>query len=198
MLKKISLMLMLIVFVSSCMPAKCATKKDAQKPAKSDVVKPVSKEKCEAKTVVKYKGYEKVVIGQAENSYLPSYNVTLKARIDSGATTTSMHATNIVPFEREGKKWVRFEILNSKKEIIKIKKPITRVVSITRHGASDQKRYVVKMRINISSLSKLIEVSLTDRSKFTYPVLIGRNFLSGYAVVDVSKKYTRKPVKEKK
>jgi len=140
----------------------------------------------------------KIVLGRAEYVYIPSEKLKLKAKIDTGATTTSLHATNIKDFERDGKKWVKFTLENEKGELKEKSLPISRTVYIKRHGAKNQKRYVVKMRINVSKSSQLVDVTLTDRSKFEYPMLIGKNFLTGLILVDVSKKYTQDPIKKEK
>ncbi|RXK12163.1 ATP-dependent Zn protease [Halarcobacter mediterraneus] len=148
------------------------------------VEKPVTKDK-------------KTIVGIYEKVYIPSIEQVYEAKIDTGATTTSIHALDIKEFERDGKKWVKFKFQNEKKELIEKSLPVERVVSIKRHGVEkNQRRYVVKMRINLGDYSEVIDVSLTDRSKFNYPILIGRNFLNGYIVVDVSKKYITKPTKK--
>lgn len=138
----------------------------------------------------------KIVVGAAEYVYIPLLDLTLKARIDTGATTTSMHALDIKEFERDGEKWVKFKFENSKGKLTDWSLPVERIVSIKRHGMKNQKRYVVKIRVNLGKISQLVDVSLTNREKFSYPALIGRNFLNGYAVVDVSKKYVTKPTKK--
>ena len=151
-------------------------------------------EPCSTPKVI-YKDYDKVILGEVENVYFPAHKLYLEARIDSGATRSSMHAENIVPFERDGKDWVHFEMVNKNNERIKIEKKVVRKITVKRHLQVGQERYVVKMRLNISSLSYLVELSLTDRGQYKYPVLVGRNYLKGNAIVDVSKKYTQKPVK---
>lgn len=140
----------------------------------------------------------KIILGNYEYVYIPSENLKLKAKIDTGATTTSLHAINIKAFERDGKKWVKFTLENEKGELINKALPISRIVYIKRHGAKNQKRYVVQMRINVANSSQLVDVTLTDRSKFSYPVLIGKNFLTGMVLVDVSKKFTQEPIKKAK
>jgi len=152
-------------------------------------------EACPSPKVI-YQDYDKIVLGEIEKVYFPAHNFFLDARIDSGATRSSMHAENIVSFERDGKDWVHFEMLNNKNERIKVEKKVVRKITVKRHLEAGQERYVVKMRLNISSLSYLIELSLTDRGQYEYPILIGRNYLKGNAIVDPSKKYTQKPVKE--
>jgi hypothetical protein len=154
-------------------------------------------EPCPSSKVI-YKAYDKVVLGEVEKVYFPAHKLYLEARIDSGATRSSMHAENIVPFERDGKDWVHFEMVDKNNERIKIEKKVVRKITVKRHLEVGQERYVVKMRLNISSLSYLVELSLTDRGQYEYPVLVGRNYLKGNAIVDVSKKYTQKPVKENK
>ena len=139
---------------------------------------------------------DKIILGEIEKVYFPAYQLLLDARIDTGAKRSSIHAENIVPFERDGKKWVHFDMLNDKNERINVKKEVVRKIKVKRHLEVGQERYVVKMRFNISSLSYLVEVSLIDRGKFKYPVLVGRNYLKGNAIVDPSQKYTDQPIRE--
>ncbi|AXH15087.1 ATP-dependent zinc protease [Malaciobacter mytili] len=131
----------------------------------------------------------KIIIGEAEYVYIPSSKIKLKARIDTGATTTSIHALDIKEFERDGQKWVKFKLVDENKQEIQRALPIQRVTTIKRHAAKSLKRYVVQLRLNLGESSQLVDVTLANRSDFTYPLLIGRNFLNGIFVVDVSKKY---------
>ena len=129
-------------------------------------------------------------IGQVEYVDILPEGIRQKARIDTGAETTSIGAIDIEYFERDGKSWVKFKVLQRRSgEIIEFTKPILRNVLIKRHGAKNVRRPVIKMNLAIGSIKKRIEVSLTDRSKFEYPVLIGRNFLYGDIRVDVSNKF---------
>ncbi|RXK00899.1 ATP-dependent Zn protease [Arcobacter sp. CECT 8986] len=160
--------------------------------------KPKEKVKIVIKKVEVPVKSSKLIIGQKELVYIPSEKITLKGRIDTGATTTSINALNIKEIERDGKKWVKFDLKDEKGKLITKALPISRIVKIKRHGAAVQERYVVKMRLTIGELTQLIDVSLTDRSKFTFPVLIGRNFLNGLILVDVSKEYTINPKKNQK
>ena len=136
----------------------------------------------------------KRIIGAVENVRLVPPNAVLKARIDTGAKTTSIDARNITPFERDGKQWVRFICVDGEKEHT-IEKKVIKTVQIKRHGEESQDRYVVKMRIILGNVSQLISVNLNDREAYLYPVLIGRNFLRDFFIVDVAKKYQFKPMK---
>ncbi|RXJ66501.1 hypothetical protein CRV08_12855 [Halarcobacter ebronensis] len=134
-------------------------------------------------------GDKKVTVGSIEYVSLPAFNLTYKAKIDTGATTTSIHAFDISEFEKDGKKWVKFKLDDTKGGLIEESLPVERVVHIKRHGVENQERYVVKMQLTLGKTTQIIDVSLTDRTKFKYPLLIGKNYLHGHMIVDVSKKF---------
>lgn len=127
----------------------------------------------------------KVLLGEAEYALVMPGNQRLNARIDSGATTTSMHAVDIRVFERDGKRWVRFKADNG--TVVEL--PRVRHVRIKGEGSSFEERQVVMIEVQIGSLRQKIEASLTDRDNYTYPLLIGRNFLRDHTLIDVSRKY---------
>jgi len=130
----------------------------------------------------------KKIIGAEETVRLLPMDMVFKARIDTGAKTTSIDARNITLFERDGVKWVRFDCINGDKRKT-LEERVIKVVKIKRHGAKSQSRYVVKMHIVLGPVSRHIEVNLNNRERFTYPVLIGRNFLRDLFIVDVVEKY---------
>lgn len=136
------------------------------------------------------------VIGQAEYVTVQPAGFRYRARIDSGATTCSMSALDIKRFERDGEKWVRFRLpIPSGEEGGALQKsdpmeyPISRIANIKRHGAEDQIRPAVKMEVQLGRFEGRVEFTLTDRTKYEFPILIGRNLLEGHAVVDVSQSY---------
>ena len=109
------------------------------------------------------------------------------ARIDTGAETSSIDAFNIKEFERDGEPWVSFDVKNRKtKEKRTFEKKIVRKTFIKRQQGENEKRIVVNMEIKIGNQLFTKEFNLGNREKFNYQVLIGRNILSGLAVVDVS------------
>jgi len=136
------------------------------------------------------------VIGQSEYMMVLPQEYRYRARIDTGATTCSISALDIERFERDGEKWVRFRLpLPSAGSKGKLEKsdvqeyPLTREVNIKRHGADDQIRPAIKLNIRLGTFEGRIEFTLTDRTKYEFPVLVGRNLLDGNAVVDVSLAY---------
>lgn len=131
----------------------------------------------------------RIIVGALEWVYLPIAAHHYQARIDSGATTSSLHADNILRFERDGKKWVRFELReDDDSEPIEIETPLTRMVLIRQASAGDtERRPVVTLTVNLGGLQQNSEFTLTNRSRMSYPVLLGRSFLQDVTLIDVGR-----------
>ncbi|MET0379296.1 MAG: ATP-dependent zinc protease [Spongiibacteraceae bacterium] len=133
----------------------------------------------------------KILVGEAEYVTIQPGNLRLDARIDSGATTTSMHATDIKSFERDGQRWVRFTTETGRGGETTLELPRVRHVRIKGEGDEYERRPVVMIDIQIGGLRQKVEATLTDRDNYHFPLLIGRNFLRDHAIVDVSRKYVQ-------
>lgn len=137
---------------------------------------------------------EKRIIGRVEYVQLNPSRLVLKARIDTGAGLSSLNAVDLVPFQRDGKNWVRFNVSDPKtKKIITLEKKIKRYVNIKQLSGDYQRRPIIVMGLVLGSLEEQVELSLTDRSGYVYQLLIGRNFLRDRAIVDVSQKFITHP-----
>ncbi|MCO6441769.1 MAG: ATP-dependent zinc protease [Nitrococcus mobilis] len=132
------------------------------------------------------------LLGWIEWVVLEPQKLRLKARLDTGAKTSSLHAVDVVEFERDGAKWVRFKLpLEAHKEdyqgelpTLVYERPVLDTVLIKRKNAHVQPRYVVEMAFCIDGREHEAEFSLADRGNFNYPVLLGRRFLGSVALVD--------------
>ena len=132
-----------------------------------------------------------VIIGEAEKVTIKSKDLRLKARIDTGAQTSSLGAVDQQPFERDGKKWLQFSVQDPNSgKLVEFKRPVVRIAEIKRHGAKAQERYVVELKISLGNIEMEREFTLADRSRYTFPMLIGRNVLSGKYLVDVNRKFS--------
>jgi len=131
----------------------------------------------------------KLMVGQLEQVWLQNLQLALPARIDTGAETASLDARNIELFERNGRRWVRFEILHPKTgEPLPVERKLKRMVAIVQSNTPDsERRAVIKMGITIGDISQTAEFTLSDRSHLDYQVLVGRNILKDFMVVDVSR-----------
>lgn len=163
---------------------------------------------------------EKRIMGWVENVYLPPSNTKLKAKLDTGAKTSSIDARDIEPFEKNGEPWVRFKVVRNGREAyvdkhgrhhpakpdidLTFERKVARVARIKRHKRKSMERYVINLPLIIGGREYEPEFSLTNRRKFIYPVLLGRRFLKEIAIVDPSKTFlarerpSQKPDKQDK
>ncbi|OIN09700.1 ATP-dependent zinc protease family protein [Oceanisphaera psychrotolerans] len=131
----------------------------------------------------------KLVVGETETVWLDAVSDSFPARIDTGATTSSLSAQDITVFERDGKPWVSFNLAHEGvEEKLSVETPLVRYVRIRQASAdSAERRPVVALTMRLGRLSEKTEFTLTDRSQMTYPVLLGREFLKDIAVVDIAR-----------
>ena len=124
------------------------------------------------------------IIGEVEPIYFLPMKSPFAARIDTGATTSSLDCQDVEYFERDGEKWVSFVLVNEENgEIHRFEKKVVRTTSIKRIN-KHEKRVVVEMDVKFGNEIINAEFSLADREKFEYQALIGRNIISGRAIVD--------------
>lgn len=132
----------------------------------------------------------KLFLGAEEWVYIPGLEQNFRARVDTGATTSSISAVDIIPFERDGKDWVKFKIEHENIKSREIALPVKRWVRIRQSSSEGtQERAVVEAWIQIGDLKEKTDFTLADRTHLTYPLLLGRSFFKDIAVVDVSQKY---------
>ncbi|MFT6275158.1 MAG: hypothetical protein ACJAZ0_001252 [Halioglobus sp.] len=131
----------------------------------------------------------KLIVGRREQVWLEDFQLALPARVDTGAETASLDGRNIELFERNGKRWVRFDILHPQSgEAVRLEKRLKRIVSIVQSNSSEpERRPVIKLGIAIGSIKQSAEFTLSNRSHLDYQMLIGRNILKDVMIVDVSK-----------
>jgi hypothetical protein len=132
----------------------------------------------------------KLMVGQLEQVWMQNLQLALPARIDTGAETASLDARNIEVFERNGRRWVRFEILHPDTgEAIQMERKLKRMVAIIQSNTTEsERRPVIKLGVTIGHISQTAEFTLSDRSHLDYQLLIGRNILQDVMLVDVSQR----------
>ncbi|TRW27384.1 30S ribosomal protein S6--L-glutamate ligase [Flavobacterium zepuense] len=145
---------------------------------------------------------EKVIVGSEEWCAFPELGIpTIKARVDSGAKTSALHAINIAPFEREGESWVKFDInpiQNNSKAVIHCQAPLVDKRVVKSSSGYREQRYVIKSRIQVGDIDWDVEVTLTNRDSMGFRMLLGREAMSGRILVDPEQKYLLgQPTREK-
>lgn len=167
---------------------------------------------CHADTDSQVK--EKIIMGWVEHVRLIPLDALVRAKLDTGANTSSLHAENVTYFKKGGEPWVRFEFKTPHKRkkgqkptaeddrvLHVIERPVVRTTLIKRHQQSSMQRTVISLPISIGGKTFESEFTLTNRGNFIYPVLLGRRFLKDIALIDPSQTYLfsdRVPVKNKK
>ncbi len=109
---------------------------------------------------------------------LDSQELSIQAKIDSGADHSSIHAIKIKRFEKNNKSWIKFITVN---EFV-IEAPIYREAKIKTKLVGFNYRPVILMDICLGGIERKVEVNLTNRKHFTKPFLIGRSALSGFII----------------
>lgn len=140
---------------------------------------------------------EPAVYGWVEKTTLEPWGVELKAKLDSGALTSSLHAENIEEFEQEGEAWVRFDVnvvdLASGEPVSRrFEKPIHRRIKVTGAGGSDRRK-VVLMTLCLGDTRYEEQVSLENREKLHYPVLLGRRTIKSLGLLDTTETFLHAP-----
>lgn len=116
----------------------------------------------------------------------------LDAKVDTGAYTSSLHCHRVRFANEEGEDVVYFYVLDPKHPEFENRPYKSRVHKIKRIKSSNgqvEKRIIIKQRTVFAGKKRVIELSLSNRSEMRYPVLLGRKFITGRFIVDVSKKY---------
>ncbi|WP_028239218.1 retropepsin-like aspartic peptidase RloA [Stutzerimonas azotifigens] len=141
---------------------------------------------------------EKTIYGLNEYVALPEFNLEVSAKLDTGAETASLSARDIERFKRNGESWVRFYLAIDDAHEHPIERPLARISKIKRRAGDidpeEDRTYtarpVIELDLCLGKVQRSIEVNLTDRSAFQYPLLIGSRALTRFgALVDPSLTY---------
>jgi len=143
------------------------------------------------------------VIGLREWIDLPDLGVAgLRAKIDTGASTSALHATEVEPFERAGSRWVRFAVhLGTRVQMRHryCEAPLVAVKRIKSSNGQSQSRYVILTTLALGDQAWPVEFTLTCRKAMRYRVLLGSKALvHGLLVVNPALTYVQdKPLTPK-
>jgi len=135
----------------------------------------------------------KIILGSEEWCSLPELGIpSIKARVDSGAKTSALHAINIAPFIKDGMNWVKFDInpiQNNVKTIIHCEAPLVDKRVVKSSSGFREQRYVIQTPLDIGNSKWVIEMTLTNRDSMGFRMLLGREAMSGRVLVDPEQQY---------
>jgi ribosomal protein S6--L-glutamate ligase len=135
----------------------------------------------------------KIILGSEEWCSFPELGIpAIKARVDSGAKTSALHAINIAPFIKDGISWVKFDInpiQKNSKTVIHCEALLVDKRIVKSSSGYREQRYVIKTNITIANATWEIEMTLTNRDSMGFRMLLGREAMSGRILVDPEQKY---------
>ena len=145
----------------------------------------------------------KQAVGWREWVALPDLGVLrIKAKLDTGARSSALHAFNVKPLQRDGKYLVEFDVHPLQRNDEVIKTCVAEAVDyrwITNSGGGREKRFVIVTALQMGGDAWPIEVTLTDRDQMGFRMLIGRTAMEHRLVIDPTASYRLgKPGKAKR
>ena len=133
----------------------------------------------------------KLLIGRKEDIDLPELKLKgVDAKIDTGAYSSSIHCHHIELTKKDGKKVLKFKLLDPEHESYQRKTFVFKTFKTTKVKSSNGKsenRFVITTNVEIFGRKFKTEFTLTDRSDMKFPILLGRKFIQQGFIVDVNK-----------
>ncbi|MGB5646031.1 MAG: RimK/LysX family protein [Muriicola sp.] len=133
------------------------------------------------------------IIGSVECCALKEFGIpAIDARIDTGAQTSSLHATKIEVFRKKKVKWVRFEVAfdQDEKQLSFIcETPVLTRRTVKTSNENSEKRLIIKTPLTIGETTFQIELTLANRENMEYKMLLGREALNGRFLVNPAESY---------
>lgn len=132
-------------------------------------------------------------LGWREWVGLPAWGVVhVKAKVDTGARTSALHAHDLATFTRDGQPWVRFAIhpfQGSDRDAVAVEAPVAEEREVRSSNGEADLRPVVMTDVVLGGRTRSIEVTLTQRDAMGFRMLVGREALRGTFLVDPGKSY---------
>jgi hypothetical protein len=116
----------------------------------------------------------------------------IKAKVDTGARTSALHAWAIEPFERDGAAWVRFKLhplQRNNRQAMACEAIVVDRRAVRNTGGKAEVRYVIETGVTLGNVSWTIEVTLTNRDKMGFRLLLGRSAVKNRFLIDAGRSY---------
>ena len=135
-----------------------------------------------------------LVLGWREWLLLPQLGLgPLKVKLDTGARSSSMHVDTLEEFQRDGAHWLRFTVRLARREPHEVccEAPSTARRTVTDTSGRRTERWFIRTGVQLAGQRFDIDINLTNRRHMLFPMLLGRQALTGRFVIDPSRSYTQ-------
>jgi hypothetical protein len=138
-------------------------------------------------------GKERLRIGWREWVRLPDLGVdAIKAKIDTGARTSALHAFRVEPFHRAGELWLRFELHPlQRSDRLKVGCEARAVDerTVRNSGGQVERRYIIETMLRLGARAWPIELALTNRDQMGFRMLLGRTALGRGVLIEPNRSF---------
>lgn len=140
----------------------------------------------------------RVLAGWREWVALPGVDVRwIKAKLDTGARSSAIHAFDLRSFDRDGHDWVRFTIhpwQRSAQDAVEVELPVLDTRQVRSSNGAVEERYAVELEVTLVGRALRTPVTLSNRDEMGFRMLIGREALAQGFLVDSAHSYAgRRP-----
>ena len=135
-----------------------------------------------------------IILGWRERVALPQLGISvLKAKLDTGARSSSLHVDTLEDFQRNGHTWLRFSMHVGRKQPVDVSCEALALDRrwVTDTGGRRTERWFIRTQVQLAGQCLDIDVNLTDRRHMLFPMLLGRCALSGRFAVNPALSYTQ-------
>lgn len=116
----------------------------------------------------------------------------VKAKVDTGARTSAIHARNVTIFAGQDRDWVRFTVLpwqSSTRDPVEVEARLEGQRWVRSSSGQREYRPVVKLPLQIAGITHVVEFTLSHRPQMGFRILLGRQALRGHYQVDPGQSY---------
>ncbi|TNE60479.1 MAG: ATP-dependent zinc protease [Alphaproteobacteria bacterium] len=135
----------------------------------------------------------KLIIGWREWAGLPDFGIgAIKAKIDTGAKTSALHAYGVKTKMIDGRLWAEFRVhpvQKHRRPEVKCLAPVVGERLIKSSNGHTELRLVVATKLTLGPFTRLVKLSLTNRDEMGFRMLVGREALKGRYIVDSALSY---------
>lgn len=145
--------------------------------------------------------FDKLLIGRSEWCRLPKLKLpAIKAKIDTGAKTSALHALNIKPFRQKGQTWVYFDVYplqGNQQVLVACKAPVLGRRLVMSSNGHKENRYVIETALGLGEHCWKIQLTLANRDPLRFRLLLGREALGSRFLIDPNSVHRQGYLKKK-